>query len=142
MNLLKISMLSLMFIALTGFGQTAFAKAPDDQDGDGVGSCDVLDDKGGLYSMCIRGHSTNNLIAHLKAKDVGGPALEKALRELGNLQSDYTTLYNELHSPLTTTGIPGLAPPPGDLVCATGECLKTDFGGFQYCYEPITVTCD
>jgi hypothetical protein len=117
MNLLKISMLSLMFIALTGFGQTAFAAAPD-ADGDGGGYCDGEDKKGGLYSACIRAHSARNLVVHLKSVNVEGQALRKAHGALEALALDYRALYQAINGdsvPIMDTMIEGIE---YDEICA------------------------
>ena len=140
MNLLKISMLSLMFIALTGFGQTAFAKAPDDQDGDGIGSCDGLDKKGGLYSYCIRAHSAQNLVNHLVSTGVtAGQALMKADDNLDEMLDGYAGLCADLGDQCGSSEIPGFAPPPA----TWDECEQLGLNFWNYngaevgfCYDP------
>jgi len=114
MKILKISILSLIFIALTVFGQTAFAKAPDAKE-DGTGWCDGLDKKGGLFSTCIRAHSAKNLVEHLISVGVEGPALNNAEASLEQAVSAYEELAGAGNS------LPGLS----DNSCF----LATDFIG-------------
>lgn len=133
MKIVKSSMLSLMFIALTGLVQIAVAAPPDAKD-DGTNWCDGIDPSTGLYSTCIQTHSAANRVKHLQSKNASANAVAKALAEYDQAVAQFAELGGG--------DVPGFEPP----IAASCPCWSEEevagIEGLTSTGEATNVTCN